>query len=107
LQTHIKEFESRNVAVIGISTSTVGELKEKMLPMGFTFPLLADPELTVIDAYGLRHVAGYPMGGDISRPAIIVVGPTGLILEKMLPDNWRVRPTPQTILEELGFEVES
>lgn len=89
------------MAVVGVSTSTVGELKEKMLPMGFTFPLLADPELTVIDAYGLRHVAGYPMGGDISRPAVIIVGPSGMILERMLPDNWRVRPTPKVILEKL------
>tara|TARA_R110002096_G_scaffold123315_21_gene266931 strand:- start:1338 stop:1661 length:324 start_codon:yes stop_codon:yes gene_type:complete len=101
LQTKIEEFEARDVVVLGISTSTVGEVKEKMIPMGFTFPLLADPELKVIDAFGLRHVAGYPTGEDIARPAIIIIDESGVIVEKMLTENWRVRPTAELIFEKL------
>ena len=87
--------------MIGISTSTVGEIKDKMLPKGFTFPLLADPELEAIDAYGLRHVAGYPTGGDIARPAVIIVAEEGFIREKILTENWRVRPTAEGLLSRL------
>ncbi len=87
--------------VLGISTSTVGEVKEKMLPQGFTFPLLADPELEAIDAYGLRHVAGYPTGEDIARPAVIIVDEAGRIQEKLLTENWRVRPTAEELLSRL------
>lgn len=70
-----------------------------MIPKGFTFPLLADPELEVIDSFGLRHVAGYPTGGDIARPAILVIDEQGMIIEKLLTDNWRVRPTPEMLFE--------
>ena len=73
-----------------------------MLPKGFTFPLLADPELVAIDAYGLRHEGGNPMsGGNISRPALLIIDESGKVVERMLTENWRVRPTPEMILEKL------
>ncbi len=101
MQTEISKFDDKGAVLIGISTSTAGEVKDKMLPKGFTFPLLADPELKVIDAFGLRHVAGYPTGGDVSRPAVIIVDEKGNIQEKLLTDNWRVRPTAEELLSRL------
>lgn len=101
MQAEIDKFEEKGAVLIGISTSTAGEVKEKMLPQGFTFPLLADPELEAIDAYGLRHVAGYPTGGDIARPAVIIIDEHGIIQDKLLTDNWRVRPTAEELLSRL------
>ena len=85
--------------VIAISASTEEELKEKMLSKGITFPLLADPELQAIDAYGLRHEGGNPFGGDISRPAVFLIDEEGKIIANILTDNWRVRPTAKDILD--------
>lgn len=100
MQTAIEEFDSGNIAVLAISSNTGEELRENLLPKGITFPLLADPGLDAIGAYGLRHEGGNPMnGGDIARPAIILVDETGKIVEAMLTENWRVRPTPGMILE--------
>lgn len=94
------EFEARNMVVLGISANTEAELLEKLLPRGITFPLLADPELNAIDAYGLRHEAGNPMtGGSIARPAMILVDEAGRIVDAMLTENWRVRPTPELVFE--------
>lgn len=101
MQAEIEKFEEKGAVLVGISTSTVGEVREKMLPQGFTFPLLADPELEAIDAYGLRHVAGYPTGGDIARPAVIIIDEQGNVQEKLLTENWRVRPTAEELLSRL------
>lgn len=90
--------------VIAISAGTQEELKEKMLPKGITFPLLADPTLEAIDAYGLRHEGGNPFGGDISRPAIFLIDEEGKIIANILTDNWRVRPTAEDIFDR--FEQE-
>ena len=65
---------------------------------------LIDPELAAIDAYGLRHVGGNPFGGDISRPAVFLIDEEGRIVEKMLTENWRVRPTPEMIREKFSGE---
>ena len=100
MQTELAEFEARNMVVLGISASTEAELREKLLPQGITFPLLADPDLEAIDAYGLRHEAGNPMtGGSIARPAVVLIDESGKIVEAMLTENWRVRPTPELLFE--------
>ena len=102
MQTQLDQFEAANTVVIGISANTEKELAEKLLPKGITYPLLADPELKAIDAYGLRHEKGDPMsGGDIARPALFIIDQNGRIVEKMLTENWRVRPTPEMILGKL------
>jgi len=102
LQTQLDQFEAANTVVIAISADTVEDLSAKLLPKGITYPLLADPELEAIDAYGLRHEKGNPMsGGDIARPALFIIDENGQIVEKMLTENWRVRPTPEMILEKL------
>ena len=86
--------------MIAISAESVENVRDKMLPKGLTFPLLADPELTVIDAWGLRHEGGNPFGGDISRPAIFILDEDGRILWRAFTENWRVRPTPEDIFAE-------
>lgn len=67
---------------------------------GLTFPLLSDPDLRVIDAYGLRHPDG-GLDGDIARPAVFVLDREGRIAWRDLTDNWRVRVRPERLLDEL------
>lgn len=96
-------FEEKGIKVFAISTGTQEELAEKMLPKDFGFPLLSDPDLIAIDAFGLRHPNGNPFGGDIARPAVLLIDEEGRITEKLLTENWRVRPTPELIREKLGI----
>jgi peroxiredoxin len=67
---------------------------------GFDFPLLADPDLAAIDAYGLRHEADGI--GDIARPATFVIDREGRIVWRNLTDNWRIRPRPAELLQVLA-----
>lgn len=69
----------------------------------FDFPILSDAHLVTTDAYGLRHKLGNPMEGrDISRPAIFLIDPQGVIQWRYLTDNWRVRVRPEDVVRQLG-----
>lgn len=75
--------------------------REKLGSSGIEYPLLADPDLAAIDAYGVRHPAGGMDGGDIARPATFLIDPEGRIIWRELTDNWRVRLRPERLLEQL------
>ena len=71
---------------------------------GITFTVLSDPDLTVIDAYGLRHKGAAIDGSDIARPALFIVDASGNIKWRFLTDNWRVRARVEDILKELTLK---
>jgi len=101
LQSIHDELKKRNVEILAISADPPDKLREHMLSKGFSFPLLADPKLEVISRFGLVHPGGNPFGGDIARPAVIMLRENrepGFVL---LTENWRVRPTPRDILREI------
>ncbi len=102
MQSQLPEIRQRGGEVVAISTDSVEALKTKLVPKGIEFPLLSDPDLVAIDAYGLRHEGADPFSnGDIARPGVFLIDETGNILWKDLTENWRVRVTPEMILEEL------
>jgi peroxiredoxin len=64
-----------------------------------TYPILADPTLRMIDAYGLRHPHAGPDGTDISHSASILIDADGIVRWTSVTDNFRRRPTPATVLK--------
>ena len=89
------------MSIVGISADSAEDLQKHMAGKNIDFDLLADPELQVIDAFDLRHKNGNPFGGDIARPAVILLDEQRKVVFRILPDNWRVRPTPEMILEKV------
>jgi peroxiredoxin len=65
---------------------------------GLEYPILADPELRTIDAYGLRHAGAGPDRADIARPASILVDGAGIVRWTDVTENYRIRPTPAEVL---------
>ena len=65
--------------------------------LGLEYPILADPDLAMTDAYGLRHVGGHG-SADIARPATFVVDANGVVRWRDLTENFRIRPHPQDVL---------
>jgi peroxiredoxin len=65
---------------------------------GLSYPILADPELHAIDAYGLRHAGAGPDGHDIAHPASVLIDRDGIVRWTFVTRNFRVRPTPDTVL---------
>ena len=68
--------------------------------LGLSFPILADTEHQVIDAYDLRHDEG-GSNGPIARPATFVIDRNGVIRWRNLTDNYRLRPSADDVLVEV------
>ncbi len=65
-----------------------------------TYEFCSDESYTLIDYFGVRHNGGGP-GGDIARSASFLVDQNGKVLRQFATDNYRVRPKPGEILEEI------
>jgi len=64
---------------------------------GLAFPILSDPDLRMIDAYGLRHVAAHD-GEDIALSASVLIDGAGIVRWTSVARNVRVRPDPAEAL---------
>lgn len=102
LQRHVEEIREAGGEVVAVSVDPVETTRETLGSAGFTFTLLADPELAVIDAYGVRHPGGGMEGTDIARPATFLIDREGRIVWRDLTDNWRVRVRPGRLVERLA-----
>lgn len=85
-----------------MSADPAAATRDKLGSAGIEFPLLADPDLEAIDAYGVRHPSGGLGGHDIARPATFLIDAQGKIVWRDLTDNWRVRVRPERLLERLA-----
>lgn len=66
-----------------------------------TYELLSDEDYKLIDYFGVRHEGGRVDGRDIARSASFLIDQTGKVLWHFATDNYRVRPKPEQILEEI------
>jgi peroxiredoxin Q/BCP len=105
LQSRIADFEGVDAAILGVSVDEAEHSREIVEAYGLEFPILSDPELRMIDAFGVRHEAGGMGGVDIARPAVFVLDRGGRVVWRDLTENWRVRVRPESLLDVLrGIE---
>jgi peroxiredoxin len=98
LQLSIDEFRRRHCALAGVVVDSVDTNATLARQVGLTYPVLADPALAAIDAYGLRHPGGGPDGHDIAHSASVLIDADGVVRWTSVTDNVRRRPTPATVL---------
>ena len=91
------ELRRRGAAVAGVVVDPVETNAELARDAGLGFPILSDPDLSVIDAYGLRHVAAHE-GRDIAHSACVLIDGDGVVRWTFVTRNVRVRPTPDVVL---------
>lgn len=101
MQASLNQFAAADAALIAISVDSVEQNRKLATDLKLTFPLLSDPELKTIDAYGVRHRGGNN-GRDIARPATFIIDREGIIRWRNLAENVRLRPRPEQILQELA-----
>jgi len=101
LQSRLDEFSRLDAEVLGISVDPPERSLEIAEANGLEFRLLSDPDLRVIDRFGLRHPDG-GLDGDIARPAVFILDREGRVVWREFTDNWRVRVDPDRLLEQLA-----
>lgn len=67
---------------------------------GVPFPLLADPDHTVTEAYGVYNL----LGDGIATPSVFIIDKTGRIVWSYIGQSSDDRVTGQTILDNLPAE---
>lgn len=105
LQLGLAPIEATGAKLAAISVDTVEENRGVVERVGLSYPVLSDPELVAVDAFGLRHpganpYAVPPASGDVPRPAVYVLE-NGVVRSRELTDSWRVRVTPQRVVDAL------
>jgi thioredoxin-dependent peroxiredoxin len=80
-----KEFEKLNTVILGCSADSVESLAKFKAKQNLNFPLLSDPDFTVIEAYEARRMKSF-LGKSylgIVRSTVLI-GPDGKV-EKIWP----------------------
>ena len=93
----MSEAERAGVEVIAVSPDPSEQSQRFAERLGVGYRFVADPELTVTRRYGLIHRGGGPGGGDVPRPATVVLDRDGVVRWLSLSDNYQVRPDPADV----------
>jgi len=89
-QRDLAQFDARNAVILGVSVDTPDSHKQFCAKEGLTFRLLADPNHTVVDAYGSL---GSFMTMKIANRNTFLIDPQGNIARVWTKVNPQVHST--------------
>jgi peroxiredoxin Q/BCP len=98
------EFEKRNAVILGVSKDTIESHQRFSTKYSLHFPLLSDPETSVIDAYGAwgeKNMYGKKSMGIIRTT--VIIGPDGKV-KKVFP-KVKVAHHVQAVLDTLDQQT--
>jgi len=88
-------FDASHVELVAISVDSPEDSKEFEENKELTMPLLSDPEMKIISAYGVAM-----KGNDIAVPSVFVVDSSGTIRWFHVGETMMDRPAAEVLLEE-------
>jgi peroxiredoxin Q/BCP len=91
LRQFMNTREDDDFQIIAISADPLEETQAFSKRMELNFPLLSDPDLEVINRYGVYH-EDEPDGRKIARPSIFVIDHTGIIRYHYIGQHYDDRP---------------
>jgi peroxiredoxin len=101
-QHRLSEFDARGIRIVGISVDPPDVNRRHSQKLGYTFPLLSDPDAKIIRRYDVLHPGAGPKGADIARPAEFLLDSNGIVRWVNLTENIAVRARPGQALEALN-----
>ena len=101
-QHRLSEFDARGIRVVGISVDPPEANQRHSQKLGYTFPMLSDPDAKIIRRYDVLHPGAGPKGADIARPAEFLLDSNGIVRWVNLTENIAVRARPDQVLEVLN-----
>jgi peroxiredoxin len=94
LQSHQADFAARSIRVVAISVDSVAKSQELAKDLRLSFPLLSDPDMTAIRAYGVADESN-----GIAWPAEFLVDRGGRIRWRATAQSVGKRPSTTEILQ--------
>jgi hypothetical protein len=104
LGRHRDALAGLGLGLCAISYDTVEILRVFAGRRGITFPMLADPDSTVIRRFGLLNEAAAPGSRDegMAHPAVLLVDRDGVVRERFQEERYYHRLTTPAVLARLG-----
>ncbi len=97
LRDHYQDFQARNAEILALAVHDQSVAETVVRVTEAPFPVLADPDHAVAEAYGVYNL----LGDGIATPAVFIVDTAGQIVWSYMGQNAADRPSVQTILENL------
>jgi peroxiredoxin Q/BCP len=97
LHNHYQVFQERDAEILALAVHDAAGAERMLQVTGVSFPLLADPDHAVADAYGVYNL----LGDRIATPAVFIIDQSGRIVWSYIGQDASDRPNTQTILENL------
>jgi len=97
LQSQYETFRQSGAEIVSLAVASLESVQGWCQRAGIQYPMLADPEHRVAEAYGVYNL----LGDGLAAPAVFVIGTDGRIVWSQVSLNPGDRPGAQTILEHL------
>ena len=97
LHSNYQQFQERQAEIIALAVQDVAQAQNMVQITGVSYPILADPDHRVADAYKVYNL----LGDGLATPAVFIIDRAGQIVWSYIGQNVNDRPSSQTILESL------
>jgi len=97
LRDHYQDFQARNAEILALAVHDQSVAETVVRVTEAPFPVLADPDHAVAEAYGVYNL----LGDGIATPAVFIVDTAGQVVWSYMGQNAADRPGVQTIIENL------
>ncbi len=97
LQNQYQAFQAAGAEVLAVAVHDVLGAQQVTRAAGATFPLLADPDHTTAEAYGVYNL----LGDGLATPAVFIIDRSGRVTWSYVGRETTDLPTVLTILEQL------
>ena len=99
LHDNLGKFQAAGGAVVAISYDSIETLEKFKAENNIGFPLLADPESTVIKAYGILNEEAAGRFAGIPHPTTFIVDREGVVRSVLFEEGYRDRHTVDELVE--------
>jgi peroxiredoxin len=93
LQGVAPALNAKGIRIAAISVDDVDQLTKTTAEHQLSFPLVSDPDGTMIRGYGV-----WDDENEIAWPAMFVVDEAGSVRWRWLADNYRIRPAASEVV---------
>jgi peroxiredoxin Q/BCP len=97
LQANYQQFQQHKAEILALAVQDTAQAQRMVQVAGTSFPILADPDHHVAEAYGVYNL----LGDGVATPAVFVIDHTGQIVWSYIGRDISDRPSAQTVLEHL------
>ncbi len=97
LQRNYSRFEEAGAEIIALAVANVSSVDKVRKAIGITYPMLADPQHRMAEAYGVYDL----LGDGLAAPSVFVIDTDGRIVWQYIGRNSTDRPKVAQILEQI------